>query len=317
MWSGVRGIAVSKTWLAIVALVVGLWVAQAAPVRAEQPRILVSIPPLALIAQAVFEEKATVSVLLNGINPHDYVMKPSDIYGLRRADAIFWVGPGVDGFLQKPLAAPELAGRHLSLLKQEALEWPPVVTLDHAQEHEADSDNDHDHSGLDPHIWVSPHNAVVIAHAMVQFARDNALFGPSEIDQLEARVTLLASEWGRLQAQWQQRLQGLPAFYSYHQAYGHLAFGFGLRQADAVTRNPEQQPGVKHLLKVAASLTQSACLLVEPYYEQRLAEQLQHRTGVKLVSIDLLASAAMYESYGQWLETAMLEPLQRCLEKSR
>nr|MDT0253921.1 zinc ABC transporter substrate-binding protein [Endozoicomonas sp.] len=77
-------------------------------VVAEHPKVLASIKPLQLIAQAVTEGVTNADVLLPpGSSPHSYSLKPSDARKLRNADVVFWVGPSMESFLSRMLAGSE------------------------------------------------------------------------------------------------------------------------------------------------------------------------------------------------------------------
>ena len=70
------------------------------------PKVVTSILPVHSLAAAVMEGAGKPRLLVRGAaSPHAYAMRPSDARALAGADLIFWIGPELEGFLAKPLAA--------------------------------------------------------------------------------------------------------------------------------------------------------------------------------------------------------------------
>ena len=84
---------------------------------AESGAILTSIKPLQLIAADITRGIIAVDSLLPpGASPHAYSLRPSDVKKIHRAVAIFWVGPAMETFLEKPFAKYPLKSHQLSAL---------------------------------------------------------------------------------------------------------------------------------------------------------------------------------------------------------
>ena len=74
-----------------------------APAKA-QPKVVVSIKPLHDIVAGIMDGIGTPRLLLPaGATPHSYSMRPSDARALRNANVVFWIGPTLESFLEKPL----------------------------------------------------------------------------------------------------------------------------------------------------------------------------------------------------------------------
>src|SRR5262245_21033252 len=112
---------------------------------AEPPRVVVSIKPLhSLVAAAMDGVGEPVLLVKASADPHGYTLKPSEAQALNAAQLIVWAGPGVETFLEKPVAA--LAGKagvlrldqekSLKLLKaREGGLWEEEEDHDHGHEH--------------------------------------------------------------------------------------------------------------------------------------------------------------------------------------
>ncbi|NQU57709.1 MAG: zinc ABC transporter substrate-binding protein, partial [Rhodospirillales bacterium] len=115
----------------------------AQPVRAEAIKAVASIAPIHSLLAGVMQGLGEPTLLVRGAgSPHAYSLKPSDAKRLNNADLVFWVGPGLEGFLVKPLAA---------LAKRSG-----VVQLSPGN------------MESDPHIWLDPRNAAAMVGVMVK-----------------------------------------------------------------------------------------------------------------------------------------------------
>src|SRR5919106_6675550 len=70
------------------------------------PAVVVSIKPIHALVAGVMAGVATPELLIEGAgSPHSYALRPSQAQALEEADVVFWVGEGLEAFLEKPLAA--------------------------------------------------------------------------------------------------------------------------------------------------------------------------------------------------------------------
>lgn len=70
------------------------------------PNVVVSIKPIHSLVAAVMEGVGEPKLIVEGAaSPHTYSLKPSNAKTLQDADVVFWVGHGLEAFLEKPLEA--------------------------------------------------------------------------------------------------------------------------------------------------------------------------------------------------------------------
>ncbi|ACE82627.1 high-affinity zinc uptake system protein ZnuA [Cellvibrio japonicus Ueda107] len=251
----------------------------AAPVTMAKPRLLVSIKPLALIAQEVVGDKVTIDTLLPiTASPHDYPLKVSDHKRIREADLVLWVGPALESFLAKPLRhLPE--ARQLSSYLLKGIDWPD---MDDHSKHNHSHDHHHD-DAHDPHLWLNPLNAAVIAWAL---AERLATLEPGHAAFFRQRATAFAESMGALDRELRSAMAplGNVGFAVYHEGYSHFVHHYGLRQLAYVTFVPEQRPGARHLAELRRVMAEGGeCIFSEPYQRSEhidaLAQQLKLRQG--------------------------------------
>lgn len=154
-------------------------VAVAMPITAEASEplnVVVTIKPVHSLAAAVMEGAGTPHLLIKGAaSAHSYALRPSDARVLNNADIIVRVSERLETYLEKPIAS--LSGKAVIVTLSQA----PGITLlppresgaFEAHTHAAEGSGSHVHAagehptdlsaGHDPHLWLSPANAAIIA----------------------------------------------------------------------------------------------------------------------------------------------------------
>lgn len=271
-------------------------------------KVVTSIKPLALIAQEIAGDKVSVENLLPvKASPHDYPLRVSDIRRLQDADLVLWVGPSLETFLQRPLN--NLASnKHLAVYDLPGMNWPEGESHSHA------SAAGHQHHGHDPHVWLDPRNAMIIAEVLAKklseidpassmFYANNAKRFSIAIKELDQHLMeALAPARGK-------------GFAVYHEGYLHFVERYDLQQLAYVTFTPERRPGAKHLYELRQQLNNRAtCLFVEPYYDMRIATDLAQELNLKVAILDPIGEPEI-KTYKQLLEK-MAQAFLACLANS-
>ncbi|WP_376966579.1 zinc ABC transporter substrate-binding protein [Azospirillum sp. A26] len=287
------------------ALVATAGATAALPAWAEAPKVVVSIKPIhSLVASVMHGVGEPVLLVRGGASPHSYTMKPSDAKALSAADLVVWVGPELEGFLEKPLKANAPKATRLTLMEQKGMTllqareggaWEPH---DHGHEggHEGGhdghghkdhdhKDHDDDHDELNSHIWLDPANAraIVTATADALAARDPA---DAEAYRSNADRTLQAID--ALDAELKATLAPLKdkPFVVFHDAYQYFEARYDLSAVGSITVSPDRRPSAKRLSAIRAKIAglNAACVFAEPQFEPTLVrtvvEGTNARTGV-------------------------------------
>lgn len=251
---------------------------QMAAIAGPQSQVLTSIKPLQLIAVAVTDEPGEVSLLLDPRRPHhEYQLRPSERSRLEHADVIFWVGPGLETFLQRPLAS-----------LPDSIRVVPLLTGADAQAHAG-----HDHAHSDAHIWLDPDQAIAIARRMAVVLGELA---PVESSRWQANAERFAVELRAADEQLRQRLAGkrLRSYLVMHDAYGHFEASHGLQRAATLSVTPEQQPGARHLLEIRRQFEEGEiqCVFREPQYDSKSLQALLQAYSPRVATLDPMAISA-------------------------
>jgi zinc transport system substrate-binding protein len=333
LYAGFKGFVLRPAYLSGV-LCFGI----SAGAHAVEHPVVTSIQPLQLIASDLLAGLSEpVSLLPAGASPHQYALKPSDMRRLKEAELTVWVGPNLERFLEKPLSGLE-ADRVLTLLDVEHAEIDhdhdhEAEHAEHAEhdghdehheahndhdEHHADDGDGHDHGGVDPHIWMDPYEALDIASKI-----KNAL----EKQHPEWHETL-DNNYARIEAEVKSLDQSLKAefepvhevgFVVFHDAYQHFIQHYGLNFKGAVTLNPSQKPGARHMAELREQVVgaEAKCVFSEPQFNDSVVNSIVSGSQAKVAQLDPLgqsvtpgkgAITAFYRSFAT--------PILECLKES-
>ncbi|WP_434704423.1 zinc ABC transporter substrate-binding protein ZnuA [Pseudomonas sp. Z1-12] len=283
-------------------------------------KVLTSIKPLQLIAAAVQDGVAVPEVLLPpGASPHHYALRPSDVRKVQSVDLLYWIGPDMEGFLPRVLngrTLPSIAVQELPGLKLRHFAQDSASHEDH--DHDEGDDHDHDHrpGTVDAHLWLSPHNARVIAARM---AADLSAADPANAARYQNNLKGFNQRLDALDTRLKTRLAGVAGkpYFVFHEAFDYFEDNYGLKHAGVFAVAAEVQPGAQHVAAMRTRLQAvgKTCVFSEPPLRPRLAETLVAGLPVKLAELDALGgyTPATAQGYEQLLEK-LGNDLAGCLE---
>ncbi|MBV4497764.1 zinc ABC transporter substrate-binding protein ZnuA [Pseudomonas sp. SWRI12] len=285
-------------------------------------KVLTSIKPLQLIAAAVQDGVAVPEVLLPpGASPHHYALRPSDVRKVQSVDLLYWIGPDMEGFLPRVLngrTLPSVAVQELPGLKLRHFAQDSASHEDHDHDEGDDHDHDHDHrpGTVDAHLWLSPHNARVIAARM---AADLSAADPANAARYQNNLKGFNQRLDALDTRLKTRLAGVAGkpYFVFHEAFDYFEDNYGLKHAGVFAVAAEVQPGAQHVAAMRTRLQAvgKTCVFSEPPLRPRLAETLVAGLPVKLAELDALGgyTPATAQGYEQLLEK-LGNDLAGCLE---
>jgi zinc transport system substrate-binding protein len=276
---------------------------------AAAPLVVASIAPLHSLVATVMQGVGSPHLLLRGgESPHTFTLRPSDARLLHAADVLFWIGPPLQLPLQRIL--PGLEDTDSVAM----LDVPGVETLaarDLQPAHAVEPAHAH---AVDPHIWLSPANAMAMGDAI---ARTLAAMDPANAPHYRKNAMLLRQRLTLLDQDLRFELSGIEGgFAVFHDAYQYLEQRYCLRSSGTVTTHPERKPGAGHLtaLRERLAAEQVRCLFSEPQYQPRLVDMLSEGLEIQHVvldpiGVDIAAAAGAYQK----MMHALADRLSGCL----
>jgi len=305
-------------------LCAAVMVARVQAVAAETPRVVVSILPVHSLVAAVMAGRGVPQLLIRaGASPHDASLRPSDARALSAADLVIWVGPDLETFLEKPLAALAGAARAVALgaapgMRRLGLRAGGAFEP-HRRDAEPGSDAEDGHEALNPHLWLDPENAARIVRIAAQAL---SALDPANAAAYGANARRLEAKLDALDRALRARLAPVAdvPYVVFHDATGYLEARYGLRAMGAVTVNPAVPPGARRLAALRRRMveTGAACLFAEPRFRPALVAAVIEGTGARAGTLDPLGAdiAPGPEAYFA-LMRALAADLVACLKPAR
>mgnify|MGYP002700081098 FL=1 len=267
--------------------------------NAADARILVSNKPLALIAAATYPAEQIDILVPDGMSPHDYSLRPSDIGKIRNAEKILWAGHHMEPFLAKFAAEAAKA------------DAPKTKWLDatHLME-------DMGLYGSDPHVWLSPELAIEISKRISAW---NPAIEAADFEQVKKDHQAFASNLTNLVASSKAQLAPLKGsgFFVFHQAYDYWFQAIDIEQLGAFTLSPERKPGARRIQIMRSQLQNDevSCILSEPQFSPALIDTVVNGLTINQGELDPLAGSSVLTktAYIDWLSD-MTNTLAECLK---
>ncbi|WP_414432779.1 metal ABC transporter solute-binding protein, Zn/Mn family [Alcanivorax sp. IL2] len=265
--------------------------------------LVASVEPLAKVLRGLYGGQVQVETLLQANqNPHQLALSPRQAMLVQQADLLVWLGETVEAPLA-PLVARR-QGPTLALLELEG-----VHRREGGHDHDhAHHDADHGDVTLDPHLWLSLDNMLLLAGALAQRY-------PQGLNQGEpARWQQAATA---RQGDHRQALAGLSdiPWLSYHHPWGYLTETLGLAEPLVVSRQLDAGPGSRRFVQLASQIRdqQVRCAIREPEARATLITRLCPDCQIQL--LDPLGRDYPELDYLTWRDR-LVEGFKACLQKA-
>jgi len=297
--------------------------------------VVTSIKPIHSLVSAVMDGIGTPSLIIEGAgSPHTYALKPSQAKALQDADLVFWVGPAIESFLEKPIKEVASSARIVTLSDAHGLikiEFREGGNFDSHDDHAKHDDHDDhakhddhddhakhdDHGQFDMHLWLDPENAKMMINAIEEALieadprnartyQGNAANVKRDLDKLITEVDAEMSP-----------VKGTP-YVVFHDAYQYFEVRFGMKPVGSITVSPETLPGAKRVKELREKIKSlnASCVFSEPQFEPKLIatviEGTSAGTGVlDPLGVSIKAGPEMYFT----LIRNMSKSLKNCLSR--
>lgn len=240
--------------------------------------ITVSIAPYKYFVEAIGGDDFQINIMVPaGSNPHIYEPFPDQISKLRRS--IAYISNGYLGFEMTWLDRFYETNRAMKKLSlAEGIE--PLESEHH---------HDGDHvEGADPHYWVSPKCAAVMAVAVKDFL---CTLKPEHKGIYEANYQALASKISDLDLKTQSLFADFEGrqFIIYHPNLGYLARDYGIEEVSVEFEGKEPPPSRMRMLIDLSREKGLNTIFVQKEYDTKNAKAIADETGAKIIIIDPLS----------------------------
>lgn len=243
--------------------------------------ITVTIEPQRYFTEAIAGDKFTVcSMVPKGSSPETYDPTPQQLVSLGKSEAYFRIG---------------YIGFERSWMDRLLNNTPHIQVFDTSKGidlifESAFEHGDHHHEGgVEPHIWNSTTNALIIAgntfKALTVLDKKNEAYYKARYDSLCQRIeqtdSLIRQELSTPEAD--------HAFIIYHPALSYFARDYGLHQISIEEGGKEPSPAhLKELMDICCK-EGVRIIFVQPEFDKHNAEIIANQTGTRVVSINPLS----------------------------
>jgi zinc transport system substrate-binding protein len=251
--------------------------------KEEGRMITVTIPPFAYFVEAVAGDDFKVSVMLPpGADHHIWEPLPAQINALAGSEA--FIINGQLGFEQAWMGRFREINPDMKIL--DLSQNIDLIELNGTEEEEDHNGHEsHLHGGPDPHYWMSPVSAYVIAEDVKNYLTQ---LNPASAQKYAAGLKALQNNIAQVDSILREELAGAPSttFMIYHPALGYMARDYGLEQISFEDEGKSPSPArMKALIDIARDKGINI-IFIQAEYELRNAESLAGETGAGLVVIN-------------------------------
>jgi zinc transport system substrate-binding protein len=234
-----------------------------AAVAASRRSIVAAFYPIAYAAQRVGGAGVTVSNLTPaGAEPHDLELSPAQMDRMLDADAAFVMGRGFQPAVEK--AAQQRDGVTVDVLDK----LPRFA---------------------DPHVWLDP---VLMQEVVRTVQRGLTKADPKRARTYARNADTLVAELEGLDERFRAGLATCTRdlIVTAHEAFGHLARRYGLRQEGVAGIDPGAEPDARRIAQLADLVDKEGVTVVftESLLSPRVADTLAREAGVKTETLDPL-----------------------------
>ena len=211
--------------------------------------------PLYTIAKQITGDKINVELMiLPGESPHSFTPTPRTKEAVDSAQRIFAIGHNLDDWLLDLVDDPSLIVR-----------TDKGITLRKYRHDDGDEHDEHEHGEYDPHYWLDPRNAKIIADTitseLVAIDPANQSYYTEQLKSFKEEMDTLYTE----QLNLMKPVKEIP-FLTMHDAWGYYAAAFELTLVGSFNPTGAEDPTPKYLkyLQDLIDTTGSKAIFNEP-----------------------------------------------------
>ena len=223
---------------------------------------------------------------------HDYSLNVRQVKKAEAAETIVISGAGLEGFLDGLLVEDKLidASQGLHLLSASH-------SRDHGHnhDHEEAEEDSHGHGEYDPHIWLSPKNAMQMAQNICD---ELTLRYPEHEELFRNNTGKLISELEELDEYGQKTLSSLSCreLITFHDGFSYFAHSFDLTILEAVEEESGSEASARDLIHLIEEVEHHKlpAIFTEVSGSDSAASIIARETGAGCFALDMAMSGDSY-----------------------
>lgn len=219
---------------------------------------------------------------------HDYSLKVDQVRAAEAADYVVISGAGLEEFLEGVIDEKKVidASAGIELLCGEG--------YDHKDDEHEESDHGHSHEH-DPHIWLNPANARVMARNICKGLSERY---PAYADVFEGNLLKLDAQLAQLESYGKEQLSKLSCrdMITFHDGFGYFAQGYDLEILEAVEEESGSEASARDLIYLIELTRQHdlPAIFTEISGSASAAGIIGAETGAKVYALDMAMAGDDY-----------------------
>ena len=271
----------------------------------QKLRVYTSTFATAAIAREIGGTDIDVQMIVpSGADPHSYEPTSKQLTEIAQGDLFLLTGTTLEPYSKKIKAS--LKGNDVRFVETskgiDLLEANATLHEHegHADEHAAE---EHDHGKFDPHVWLDPNNAKVMAQSITTALAKEV---PAKKATFEKNLTAFNGEADKLDQNLQQAVAdgSKKELLVTHAAYGYLAERYGFSQLPIAGISPSDEPSQKQLAAIVkeAKLHDLKYIAFEETVSPKVARVIQQEIGAEAITIHNLESVTKAQQNASYFD---------------
>ena len=221
---------------------------------------------------------------------HDYSLNVRQVKAAEAAEVIVLSGAGLEEFLDDILLNAQTIDASAGIVLIEPAEH------NHHHDDAQDSHDHHDHHHEhDPHIWLSPVNAMAMARNICQGLREAY---PQYADTFSDNLTGLLEKLEALRAYGEDALSQLSCreLITFHDGFSYLAQAHDLTILDAIEEESGSEASAKELIHMIEEVEHHhlPAIFTEKSGSASAAQIISRETGARVCTLDMAMAGDSY-----------------------
>lgn len=248
----------------------------------EKIKVVASFDAMKEITQAIGGNKVDVTTIIpEGIEPHDYELKTSDVQKLQEAKLFVYNGLGMEAWADKAIQTAS-ADNLMS-----------VALAEHVQPIElTDPEEIEEHGAYDPHAWLgltsAKEEASAVKDALIKIS-------PKDKEYFEKNYMAFADEIDKMQEEYMKKVANATRkeIVTGHAAFGYLCRDLGISQESVEDVFASGEPSAQKLAELTdfCKAHNVKVIFTEDLVSPAVSETLAKEAGAKAEAIHTIESA--------------------------
>ena len=217
---------------------------------------------------------------------HDYSLNVKQVKAAEAAQVIVVSGAGLEEFLEDVLTGKETI---------DASSGIELICAEEEHDHDHGEEHQGHHHDQDPHIWLSPVNAKIMAQNICSGLSSRY---PEYADTFAGNLAVLTARLDTLQSYGEEALADLACreMITFHDGFAYLAQAFGLTILEAVEEESGSEASARELIHLIEEVEHHAlpAIFTEQNGSVSAAGIISRETGAGCFALDMAMSGDSY-----------------------